>query len=102
MDEKERGEFSKYVKKEILQKDKEIEKLKKYYFGLLNLKELPRAIVVIDGRDEEIAIKEARDKGIDTIVIGSTDNNISEFTYPILANDRSRKVVDYIIKQIFE
>ncbi|MCK5588931.1 MAG: 30S ribosomal protein S2 [Candidatus Pacebacteria bacterium] len=102
MEESENGEFSKYKKKEALQKEKEIVKLKKYYFGLVKLVELPKAIVVIDGKDEDIAVKEASDKKIDVISISSTDTDITKFNYPILANDRSRGTVEYIIRELFD
>gem|GEM_PF-4928126 len=101
MDESEKGEFSKYTKKEGLKLEKEIIKLKKYYFGLIGLTEAPKAIVVVDGKDEDIAVKEALGKGIEVISISSTDTNISEFTYPIVANDRSRGTVEYIVNELF-
>ena len=102
MEESDKGEFAKYTKKEALQKEKEIIKLKKYYFGLLEMKELPKAIVVVDGKDENIAVDEARQKGVEVIAISSTDTDISIFDYPILANDRSRATVELIIKELFE
>ncbi len=98
--ESERGEFSKYTKKEALQKEKEILKLKKYYFGLINMIEIPQALVVVDSADEAIAIKEAQDMGVDVIAISSTDNDISGIKYPIVANDRSRKTAEIIIKEL--
>ena len=100
--ESEKGDFSKYTKKEALQKEKEIQKLKKYYFGLMDMTELPEALLVVDSADEEIAIKEARDMGIDVIAISNTDNNISEIKYPIVVNDRSRKAVEIIIKELLK
>src|SRR3989344_3076922 len=48
--EKEKGELGKYTKKERLLIDREIAKLKLYFEGLTPMKELPKAIFVIDSK----------------------------------------------------
>ena len=101
MEDSEKGEFAKYTKKEALQKEKEIIKLKKYYFGLLELNKKPDALVVVDSKDENIATKEALDMGIDVIAIANTDTNIENIKYPILANDRSRGAIKVIVEELF-
>ncbi len=101
MEDLESGEFSKYTKKERMQKEKEIEKLKKYYSGLLDLSKKPEAIVVIDAKDEAIAIEEASKMDIDVIALVNTDNDLRKVNYPIVANDRSREVIKYIIEKLF-
>lgn len=101
MEDSEKGEFGKYKKKEILKLEKEIERLKKYYFGLTELVKKPNAIVIVDSKDESIAAKEALDMEIDVISIVNTDTNIADIQYPILANDRSRGTIEYIVKELF-
>lgn len=101
MEDSEKGEFGKFKKKEILKLEKEILKLKKYYFGLTELMKKPDAIVIVDSKDESIAAKEALDMGIDVISIVNTDTNISNIQYPILANDRSRGAIKYIVEELF-
>lgn len=97
----ETGEFAKFTKKEALKKEKEINKLKKYYEGLLNMFDKPKAIVVIDAAEESIAVEEAKKIGISVISISNTDNDISKIDFPILANDRSRSTIEFIIKELF-
>ena len=97
----ETGEFAKFTKKEALKKEKEIIKLKKYYQGLLNMFEKPKAIVVIDAAAESIAVEEAKKIGIPVISISNTDNDVSEIEFPIMANDRSRSTIKFIIEELF-
>ncbi len=101
MDDSEKGEFGKFKKKEILKLEKEILKLKKYYFGLLELSKKPDAVVIVDSKDESIAAAEAIAMGVDVIAIVNTDTNIEGIKYPILANDRSRGAIKYIVEELF-
>lgn len=101
-EERERGEFDKYTKKERLQMDRQIAKLEKYYHGLLTMKELPKALVVVDPKDEEVAVKEAQDKKIPVIAIASSDCNVEGIDYVIPANDNARAAIDLIMAQLGE
>ncbi len=96
----ESGAFAKFTKKEALKKEKEILKLKKYYQGLLNMFDKPKAIIVVDAKDEAIAVEEAKKIGIPVISISNTDNDISMIEFPILANDRSRSTIEFILKEL--
>jgi len=100
MQKRERGELSMYTKKEKLMIDREIERLLKKFEGLLSMKELPAAFFVIDSKKEHIAIKEARDKKIPIISLSSSDCDIKEVDYPILANDASLSSVKFFVDQI--
>ncbi len=50
---------SHYTKKERLLIEREIEKLKKLFEGIQNMKKLPEAIFVTDAKHDDIAVKEA-------------------------------------------
>ncbi len=100
--EREDGDFGKYTKKEQLNLDKEIIKLEKYYGGLVGMKRLPAAIIVVDSKDENIAVKEALELGIKVISISNTDCDISNIDYPIIANDNSKDTIKYILKSLSE
>jgi len=97
----ETGAFSKYTKKEILKKEKEIEKLKKYYEGLLNLYDKPKLLIVVDSDEEKIAVQEANKNNIPVVSISNTDNDITDIKFPIVANDRSRQTIKKILDEIF-
>lgn len=100
--EREDGDFGKYTKKEQLQLDKEIKKLEKYYSGIVGMKRLPAAIIVVDSKDESIAVKEAKELGIKIISISNTDCDISDIDYPIIANDTSVDTIKYIVTSLSE
>ncbi len=81
------GSLEKYTKKERLVLAKKMEKLAKYYSGLISLKKLPEAVFIIDAKAENIALTEAQKSGIPAIALSNSDTNIKKIDYPILAND---------------
>lgn len=98
---RESGDLEKYTKKERLLFDREIEKLEKNFGGLVPLNEqLPHALFVVDPRKEKGAVKEARDAGIPIIALASSDCDMTEATYPIPANDASRKSILFFVNEI--
>jgi len=81
------GGLSKYTKKERVVMAKKMEKLARYYTGLLGLKKAPEALFIIDAKAEHIAATEARKSNIKVISLVNSDSNIKEIDYPIVAND---------------
>ena len=99
---KEKGELGKYTKKERLLIDREIDKLREFFFGLSVMKNLPQALFVVDSKKESIAVKEAQKIGIPVISLSGTDNNLNEVEYPIPGNDASRVSIEFFLKKIAE
>ncbi len=97
---KEKGELVKYTKKERLLIDREIEKLRTFFFGLSVMKKLPDAVFIIDSKKESIALKEAKTMGIPVIALCGTDNNLFDVDYAIPGNDSSRTSIEFFLKQI--
>ncbi len=81
------GGLDKYTKKERVVMAKKMEKLARYYTGLLGLKKAPDAIFIVDARAEHIAATESRKSGIPVIALVNSDSNIKGIDYPIVAND---------------
>jgi len=81
------GGLDKYTKKERVVMAKKMEKLDRYYSGLVGLKKAPDALFVIDAKSEHIAATEARKSGIPVISLMNSDSNIKSIDYPIVAND---------------
>ncbi len=71
-----RGELDKYTKKERVVMAKKMEKLARYYTGLLGLKKAPDALFIIDARSENIAATEARKSNIPVLSLVNSDSNI--------------------------
>ncbi len=99
------GEYAKYTKKEQLLLTREMERLNKYFSGLIGMTKMPDVLIVVDSKKEHIAILEARKMNIPVISIGNTDCNIKNITYPIIANDSSASSIAAILgilKSAFE
>lgn len=94
------GKLEKYTKKERLNFDREIKKLELRVGGLTTLNKLPDALFVWDIKEEETAIKEARQKNIPIIAICDTNVNPDEVNYPIPANDDATKTIQLILDSI--
>ena len=86
---KEKGELTKYTKKERLLIDREIANLDAMFSGIVSMKELPKAIFVIDPKKEFIAVAEAKKMNIPVIALLNTDCDVTEVEYPIVGNDAS-------------
>ena len=100
LSQKEKGELIKYTKKERLLIDREIEKLKSYFEGLSLLKELPKAIFVIDSKKEAIAVEEARTLNIPIFALCGSDCDLKEVNYPIPGNDSSKQSIAFFVNQV--
>ena len=97
---KEKGELSKYTKKERLVIDREIANLDRFFSGILAMKDLPKALVVIDSKKEIIAVTEAQKMNIPVIALGNTDCPVTGINYPIVANDASISSVAFFLDEI--
>lgn len=100
MDQREKGELTKYTKKEQLDFSREIEKLNEFFGGLRRLESAPAAIVVVDPRRENTAVREAKRKGIPIVAIAGSHADFGEIDQPIPANDSNRKSIKYIIDKL--
>ena len=100
LEKKEGGKLEKYTKKERLEFDREIEKLKVRVSGLTSLNKLPDALFVWDIKEEETAIREAQQKNIPIIAICDTNTNPDEVNYPIPANDDATKTIALVLNAI--
>ncbi len=98
--EREKGELTKYTKKERLLIDREIVNLERFFGGLVVMKEKPAALFVIDPKREKIAVKEAADLNVPVIALLGTDCNLNEVQYPIPGNDASQTSVKFFVDQI--
>jgi small subunit ribosomal protein S2 len=81
------GGLEKYTKKERVVMAKKMERLARYYSGLVGLKKLPDALYVVDAKAESIAQTEAFKSSVPVIALVNSDSNIKNIDYPILCND---------------
>lgn len=95
-----KGELEKYTKKERLLFEREMGKLQVGFGGIAMLEGLPGALVIVDPREEHIAVMEAKKMKVETIALLNSDCDASEITYPIIANDSALKSVRYFLEEL--
>jgi ribosomal protein S2 len=99
-DSKARGEFERLLKKEVLQIDKETERLNRHFGGIKDMTQLPGAIFIVDTSGERIAVAEARRLGIPLVAMVDTNCNPDEIDYPIPSNDDAIRAVRLITSRM--
>jgi small subunit ribosomal protein S2 len=81
-------------KKEVLNLQREQEKLNKTLGGIKEMGGLPSALFVIDVGHENIAVQEANKLGIPVVGIVDTNNSPSEVEYIVPGNDDSMRAIN--------
>ena len=99
---KEKGELTKYTKKERVMIDREIESLNDMFGGISGMNHLPGAIFVVDSKKEHIVVAEAKDKNIPVIALSGSDCDVTGIAYPIVANDSAIASVAFFSNKISE
>jgi small subunit ribosomal protein S2 len=97
---KEKGELAKYTKRERLMIDRDIANLERFFGGISSIKDLPKALFVVDSKKEHIAVTEAQKMKIPVIALCGTDCDISNINYPIVANDSSVSSITFFVNEI--
>ena len=91
------GTFDLLPKKAVIQIKKEYAKLDKNLRGIREMKKLPQALVIVDPRKEENAIKEARILGIPVFGIVDTNCDPDLVDYVIPGNDDAVRAVKLLL-----
>ena len=91
------GTFDLLPKKEVIGLKKEYEKLYKNLRGIKDMKKLPQALVIVDPKKEEIAIKEARILNIPVFGVVDTNCDPDMVDYVIPGNDDAVRSVKLLI-----
>ena len=82
------------TKKEVLQLQREHEKLELALGGIREMGGLPDLIIVIDTIRESIAISEAKKLGIPVVAVVDSNSCPDDVTYPIPGNDDATKAIE--------
>lgn len=99
---KESGRFDKYTKKERLEIDRDIERMRLMYDGIQTMTVLPKALLVSDSVMHDTAIREAKRTGVPIVAIMSTDCDPDFAEYPIPANASAKMSVEWILNYFDE
>jgi small subunit ribosomal protein S2 len=94
------GSFESLPKKEVLDLQKEHERLEKFLGGIRNMNKLPGAVFIVDPRKERIAVAEAIKLQIPIIGIVDTNCDPDEIDYVIPGNDDAIRAVKLLAGKI--
>ena len=94
------GELRTLPRQEMMSKEQELEKLMRTLGGLKGLNQVPSAIIVVDPRREELAIKEASRLGIPIVALTDTNCDPDPIDYIIPANDDAIRSVRLILSRL--
>jgi len=94
------GSVNRFPKKEILKLGKEKDKLENNLGGIRDMDRLPGAIFVVDPRNENIAVREARKIGIPVVAVVDSNCNPDEIDYIIPGNDDAIRAIRLITSRI--
>ncbi|WP_051617827.1 30S ribosomal protein S2 [Mycoplasmopsis iners] len=97
LDEMAQAGFPNRTKKEVLELEKKLAKLHKNLDGIKKMQGPTNFMIIADPNEDEIAVKEARRKGVKVIGILDSNTNPDLVDFGIPANDDSAKSISVII-----
>ncbi len=96
----ETDKFKGYTKYEVVQLEKEMTRLKRFFDGVRDLKKKPDCLFVIDPKKEKNVIKEANVEGVPVIALTDSNTNPDGVDIVIPANDDAVKSISFIAEAI--
>lgn len=93
----ESGEYKDRTKKERLLLEREIQRLEKFFGGLVGMAQVPDVLVIVDIKREATAVKEAVIKGVETVAVVDSNCDPTAVDYPIPMNDDASRAVEYVL-----
>lgn len=96
----ETGAFKGRTKYEIVQIEKDVNRLERFFGGLESLKTPPDALFVIDPTREHNAVDEAMKVGVPVMALIDSDGSPEKVDVPIPGNDDAAKSIEFVITQV--
>lgn len=96
------GSMAKLPKKEAAAIKREMARMNRNLEGFLEMRDLPKAMFIVDVKTEAIAVEEARRLKIPVVALVDTNSDPSLVDYPIPGNDDAVKSVRIIVEVIVE
>ncbi len=90
------GTYDKLSKKEILQIEREKEKLNRVLGGIRDMNHIPSAMFVIDAKKEAIAVREANRLNVPVFAVIDTNTDPDPIDYVIPCNDDAFKAINLV------
>ena len=92
--------YENQTKKEIQMLNRERIKLSEQHRGIKDMRRLPDAVIIVDAKLENTAVKEANRLGIPIIAMVDSNTDPGKVDYPIPANDDSIRTIQLIMTKI--
>jgi small subunit ribosomal protein S2 len=89
-----------YSKKMVATLNRELTKITRNLQGIREMNRLPDAMVVVDPRREDIAVKEAQRMGVATVALIDTDSDPDTVDLPIPGNDDSIRSIELMLAKL--
>jgi small subunit ribosomal protein S2 len=89
-------------KQELAALNREAAKLRRNLDGIIEMSQLPDALVVIDTIREQNAVNEARRLGIPVVAIVDTNADPDIIDYPIAGNDDAIRAIRVILQKLVD
>jgi len=96
----ESGALDELPNKEEAGKRREMQKLERTLGGIVNMRKLPSAMVVIDVMHEDIAVREARKCGIPVVALIDSNCNPEPIDYPVPGNDDALRSIRIVVQAL--
>ncbi len=92
-----RGEFARLIKKEALQREREIARLNHRVGGLKEMRRLPNLVFIVDVRRDALAVKEANVLGVPLIAMVDTNCDPDPIDHVIPSNDDAIRAIKLMV-----
>jgi small subunit ribosomal protein S2 len=89
-----------YSKKMVATLNRELSKITRNLQGIREMNRLPDALVVVDPKREDIAVKEAQRMGVTTVSLIDTDSDPDTVDLPIPCNDDSIRSIELVLAKL--
>jgi small subunit ribosomal protein S2 len=96
----ESAEIRRYSKKMVSQLSRELSKVRRNLLGIRDMNRLPDAVIVVDPKKEQIAVKEAQRMGVTTVALIDTDSDPDLVDLPVPGNDDSIRSIELVLSKM--
>ncbi|MFO7817281.1 MAG: 30S ribosomal protein S2 [Desulfovibrionales bacterium] len=94
------GSVNRFVKKEIVEMEREVKKLNANLGGIKDMEDIPGVAFIVDPKKEEIAIKECRKLGIPIVAVVDTNCDPDMIDFVIPGNDDAIRAIKLFTSSI--
>lgn len=98
--EQEKGQLSRYTKREQMLISKKLNKFTKEMGGALSMDKIPEAIFVVDAVSDNIAVREAIKMNVKIFGLCDTNADPTWFDWPVSSNDDGIKAIKIICETV--